>query len=307
MGPIEPMIGNPTPDWFWPAVETEARADSVEVADCEVCYRCWGDPGKPALLLAHGMHAHSHWWDFIAPHFLDDYYVVAPDFTGMGDSDYRYDYTPALFADEIAAVIDHAGINQAVLVGHSFGGFISVIAAHRRPEKISKLILVDSAVSPPKSGDDEEEEEEGQNIMAKGGAIFPDAKTARARFRLQPPQPCANTYLIQYIARHSIMRVDAGWTWKFDEDLRDALTNSRPENAQQRYQQAFKELHQPFGLIYGEQSHIFKAETIPYMQSLRRQPFPVVALKDAHHHLFMDQPIAFVDALRKMIAALSPV
>lgn len=294
-----PEVASPVPDWFWPAVETESSVFEVLVADCNVHYRAWGDASKPGILFAHGMNAHSRWWDFIAPHFMNDYYVVALDFTGMGDSDYRYDYTTAHFADEIGAVIEDSGMGSGILVGHSFGGFISVIAANRHREKITKLILLDSAIRPPQ----EQEEREKRSIMG-GGGIFPDAKTARARFRLQPPQPCDNQYIIDYIARHSIMRVDAGWTWKFDEELRELLGGAHTEQAHEKYLQHFKDISQPFGLIYGIDSLMFPEGTLPYMQSLRDQPFPAVALNKAHHHLFVDQPMEFVDTLRKMLKEL---
>ena len=48
---------------------------------------------------------------------------------------------------------------------------------------------------------------------------YPDRETALTRFRLQPPQPCENQYILDYIARHSLMAADGGWTWKFDDDL----------------------------------------------------------------------------------------
>lgn len=294
-----PDPSQPAPEWFWPAVETESSVFNVSVADCDVHYRTWGEASKPGLLLAHGMNAHSRWWDFIAPHFMSDYYIVALDFTGMGDSDFRYDYTPAMFADEIAAVIEDSGMGSGALVGHSFGGFISVIAANRHRDKITKLILLDSAINPPK----EPKEPEEHTIMG-GGGIFPDAKTARARFRLQPPQPCNNQYLIDYIARHSIMRVDAGWTWKFDEDLRDLLVSARPERAYEKHIQNFKDISQPLGLIYGAESNYFDDKTLPYMQSLRDKAFPAIAIKNALHHLFVDQPMDSVAAIRTMLTEL---
>ena len=76
------------PDWFWQAVETEPETRSVEVDECDVMYRLYPSPGKPGMLLIHGMNAHARWWDFIAPQLLDTYAVAAMDLTGMGDSDF---------------------------------------------------------------------------------------------------------------------------------------------------------------------------------------------------------------------------
>ena len=114
---------NTIPEWFFAAIETPCVVGQVEVDECDVVYRTWGEAGQPPVLLVHGMHAHSRWWDFIAPQLLPDYQVAALDLTGMGDSDYRYDYSSKTFAQEITAVCDAMGFDDSVaLVAHSFGG-----------------------------------------------------------------------------------------------------------------------------------------------------------------------------------------
>ena len=73
----EPTI----PEWFFEAVETEASEHMVEIAECDVAYRTWPASGSANrdMLLIHGMYAHSHWWDFIAPRLLDSYRITAMD------------------------------------------------------------------------------------------------------------------------------------------------------------------------------------------------------------------------------------
>ena len=62
----------------------------------------------------------------------------------------------------------------------------------------------------------------------------------------------------------------------------------------------------PTGLIYGAESELFSARTEDYMRKLIPQDFPAVALPEAQHHLFLDQPLAFVAELRKMLGTLLP-
>ena len=50
------------PDWFWEAVDTPAESRTIEVDECDVAYRLYPAPGKPGMLLIHGMNAHSRWW-----------------------------------------------------------------------------------------------------------------------------------------------------------------------------------------------------------------------------------------------------
>ena len=138
------------PNWFWESVETEPETRQIEVDECDVAYRFYASTGKPGMLLIHGMNAHSRWWDFIAPQLLDRYEIAAIYLTGMGDSDYRYKYNSETYAQEITGVIEDCGFgSNAVVVAHSFGGYMAVKAANLYPEKLKNLILVDSGIRHP--------------------------------------------------------------------------------------------------------------------------------------------------------------
>lgn len=286
-----------TPDWFRDAIGVASQRRCVTIDKCEVHYRTWGSQDKPGLLLVHGMNAHSHWWDFIVPAFCHDYYVVALDFTGMGDSDYRHKYSFPLFAQEIIGVIEDSGIRSTNVVAHSFGAKISLLAANLRPDLINTLILLDSPVRRP------EDEFRRFSPHMRGASLFQDRAAAVRKFRLQPRQPCANTYILEYIAKHSVFQIDGGWTWKFDIDIRESLNKTeRPPAGSD----LFKQLSCKVGVIYGEQSAFFDDvdAILTYMRSLRSQPFPVVSIADAHHHLFIDQPQAFIVELLAMLQNL---
>lgn len=280
------------PAWFFEAVETPFEERAVEVDECDVVYQLWGGEHgeRPGILFIHGMHAHAHWWDFIAPQFLDGYRCAAMNLTGMGDSDYRYRYDGATYAEEIRAVCEHAGFGSDVtVVAHSFGGNMAVKAAGLFPDRFGALVLVDSGIRHP---DDPEPERPPMGGRAK---VYPDKAAALARFRLQPPQPCANEYILQYIARHSLMPADGGWAWKFDDDLPNTLTNVSREPDD------YRRLTLPLGVIYGADSALFSARTLDYLRELVPQDFPAVAVEGAQHHVFLDQPLAFVEALRGML------
>jgi len=290
--PSKPSI----PDWFFAAVETPSEEHRVEVDDCDVVYQLWNQAPADArpVLLIHGMNAHSHWWDFIAPQLLPDYRCAAMNLTGMGDSDYRYEYNGTTYAEEIRAVCDDAGFgNDVIVVAHSFGGYMAVKAANLFPERFGGLILVDSGIRLP------DEPVPDRPAMGGRAKAYPDRETALLRFRLQPPQSCENAYILEYIARHSLVPVDGGgWAWKFDEDLPDSLKDVL------RTADEYRNLRLPLGLIYGADSALFSSRTLEYMRELIPQDFPAVAVENAQHHVFLDQPLAFVDALRRMLGQL---
>ena len=278
------------PNWFWEAIDVEPVTKTVEVDECDVSYRHYEAIGKPGMLLIHGMNAHSRWWDFIAPQLLDRYQVAAMDLTGMGDSDYRYEYSSNTYADEILAVLDDAKFGtDSIVVAHSFGGYMAVRAANKAPDRFKALVMVDSGIRHP---DDPVPEQ----IWMSGARskIYPDKETALNRFRVQPPQPCDNEFLLQYIARNSLMPVDGGWTWKFDEDLLTSLTDA------ERKPEEFQALTMTLGVIFGADSELFSRRTLEYMQELIPEPFLIKEIANAQHHLFLDQPQAFVESLLEM-------
>ena len=282
------------PDWFWQAVDNEGTQHTVEVDECDVAYQRWGDAGKPPVLLIHGMNAHSHWWDFIAPQLLDTYQVAAMDLTGMGDSDYRYSYEAETYAEEIKAVCDDAGFgSDMIIVAHSFGGNMSVKAVNQYPERFGGLILVDSGIRHP------DEPEPDRPPMGGRAKVYPDKDTALGRFRLQPPQPCENEYILQYIARHSLLPIDGGYTWKFDEDLLHSLKGA------EREAEDYRNIRLPFGVIYGCDSELFSPRNVEYLEELVPEPFTAIGIEGAQHHVFLDKPLEFVDALRSLLGELA--
>ena len=143
-----------TPGWFSRALATPFDDRRVEVGGASIHYLYWEgvDAGsdKPGLVFVHGNGAHAHWWTFIAPFFLTDYRVVALDLSGAGDSGYREHYTPEQFAEEVVSVAADAGFgDDTIVVGHSFGGFITLWTGLRHRERLEGIVLVDSAVRPP--------------------------------------------------------------------------------------------------------------------------------------------------------------
>lgn len=103
-------------------------------------------PEQPTVLLVHGVTASHLAWPYLVDR-LPGVRVVAPDLRGRGHSNQIAGPAGmAAHAADLAALLDAAGIERTVVVGHSMGAFVAVVFAHRHPERVSRLVLVDGGL-----------------------------------------------------------------------------------------------------------------------------------------------------------------
>jgi 4,5:9,10-diseco-3-hydroxy-5,9,17-trioxoandrosta-1(10),2-diene-4-oate hydrolase len=82
----------------------------------------------------------------VLPGLANTHRVYAPDLPGFGESAKPLDdYSPAFFARFVAAFLDALEIERTVVVGNSLGGIIALRLALSEPDRVTALILVDSA------------------------------------------------------------------------------------------------------------------------------------------------------------------
>lgn len=121
---------------------TYARgADGVRIH-----YQVTGRPSGPPVLLVQGLGADKHGWDLQRLALAPSHRTVAHDNRGAGRSDKPHGpYTIAQMAEDAVAVLDHAGIDAAHVVGASMGGAISQVLAIEHPERVRSLTLACTA------------------------------------------------------------------------------------------------------------------------------------------------------------------
>ncbi len=283
---------NTIPTWAQAALDAPSREGFVDAHGGAIHYIAWGDATKPPLVLVHGNSASAEWWRFIAPLLATDHYVIAPDLAGMGDSEHTGRYDRELYADQVMAVADVLSPGQQpLLIGHSLGGFVSIMAACRYGERLAGLIVIDSP--PHDSG-------------VRGTAspfvranpiprIYPDRESALARFRVLPEQDVNCDFYLRHIAEHSIKQENGGWRWKFDPA---ALAQSRRAG----FDQDLLTMRCPVSLMWGALSSRFdKTERERCLANFAGK-FPMVEIPNARHHIMLDEPLALVTALRTQLA-----
>ncbi len=101
--------------------------------------------GAPALVFVHGWCCDRTYWRQQIPHFAKSHKVVAIDLGGHGDSGLnRDDWTIEAFGQDVAAVVEALDLRPVILIGHSMGGPVNLVAARYLPGRVKGLIGVDT-------------------------------------------------------------------------------------------------------------------------------------------------------------------
>jgi pimeloyl-ACP methyl ester carboxylesterase len=106
-----------------------------------------GEPGRRPLILVHGWCCNRRHMAGLMKGFSARYHVLAVDLPGHGQT--PLGDTPALldsFAASICSFIAERDLRQPVLIGHSMGGILSVLAASQKPEAIAGVVNLDGPV-----------------------------------------------------------------------------------------------------------------------------------------------------------------
>lgn len=127
---------------------TEFRSVAVPVSggDLHVAVRDGATADAPTVVLIHGVTSSHLAWSWVA-RLLPDARIVAPDLRGRGRSNTLIGSAGmAAHADDLAAVFAAFELPPSLVVGHSMGGFVAVVFAHRYPELVTRLVLVDGGL-----------------------------------------------------------------------------------------------------------------------------------------------------------------
>ena len=297
----------PRPRWFEAALATPRREGWLDSAGCSIHYFSWGEPTNPGVLLLHGFLAHARCFAFIAPLLAKDYYVVAYDFSGMGDSGAREGYPDEVRLQELLDVAGGTGLfeggEKPTIIAHSYGGSVGLLAMEQCGEQFSGLVICDLMTLRPERLIAHAKEgggPPGSQDPKRPNRVYPDYETAKARFVLSPPQKVNEAYLFDYMAFHSLKEVEGGWSWKFHPSV-----FQRTANLHERMLAQARRIANAPGrvvIVYGEESVAFDADSAEYVREAGGGHIPMIGIPDARHHLMLDQPIAFACVLRTILS-----
>lgn len=154
--PVPPLDGT-----FPPEELADEDSQFIEVDGLKVHYKETGS-GEPVFILLHGFGASLFSWHAVMQPLAEYGRVIAFDRPGFGLTERpmpgewtgQNPYSPEAQVDLVLGLMDTLDVEQAILVGNSAGGTVSVNLALNHPERVQALVLVDAAIyagggSPP--------------------------------------------------------------------------------------------------------------------------------------------------------------
>jgi pimeloyl-ACP methyl ester carboxylesterase len=127
------LIYHPEHSWF------------TTIAGVRIHYQAAGNENAPPVILIHGfISSNLVWNEVFLPLAKAGFHVIAPDLPGYGYSDKPLNgrYTIDAQAYAVLGLMDRLGIDQATIVGASYGGAIAATIALDYPERVANLVLV---------------------------------------------------------------------------------------------------------------------------------------------------------------------
>lgn len=121
----------------------------TEVSDGDIYVRQDGPRDTPVLLLIHGSATSSRSWDALVPLLTTHHRVIRIDLPGHGRSAEPVggDYAIPEQGRRIGTALDRLGVERAVIVGHSSGGYTATALAEQRPDLATALVLINTGPS----------------------------------------------------------------------------------------------------------------------------------------------------------------
>lgn len=117
---------------------------TADINGVTIRYEDTGGDG-PAVLFSHGFLMDHTMFDAQVAALAGDYRCIRWDERGFGDTAATGAFSYWDSADDAVGLLDHLGIDRAVFVGMSQGGFLSLRAALAHPDRVRALVLIDSA------------------------------------------------------------------------------------------------------------------------------------------------------------------
>jgi 3-oxoadipate enol-lactonase len=238
--------------------------------------------GLPVILI-HGFPFDRSIWQPIVPLLKEHARLILPDLRGFGTSPKTEEeaYTMTMHAEDIRFLMERIGIEKAILVGHSMGGYVALAFAHAFPSRLLGMALVASHADPDPPGRREGRLQTAAQIRERGIAPLLEEMPPRLT-----PNPAVQKTVYHLIARCS------------------PQTAIRAQLGMAQRDDAFPWLvgiHAPVLILSGEQDPLLIPERLRAMMQVLPDA-EWVSLPGVGHMPMLEAPQATAEAIKSLIA-----
>lgn len=290
------------------AAVVEAVEGHVPVAGCRLFYRALG-AGQPIVVLHGGPDFDHHYLVPELDRLAGSFRLVYYDQRGRGRSDPVAPETVGIESEmeDLDAVRRHFALDRVALLGHSFGGLLAMEYATRHPERVSHLVLMNTA---PASGEDvrafrehlrrvrqpadlERMGEIASSVRYQAGDLEAEGEYYRLHFKVALPQSDLVELVVGRLRTHftpeDVLRAraieDRMYDQTWDTDGYDLVPK-------------LSALHVSTLVLHGADDFIPVALSARIAEAMPRAR--LVVLEDCGHFAYLEAP----DALQEHVVAL---
>jgi 3-oxoadipate enol-lactonase len=259
----------------------------ARIGDLDLHYREAGD--GPPLVFVHGLGGSATDWEHQLPFFSARYRVIVPELRGFGDTP-RGQGLPSIprFAADLRGLLDHLGVDDCHLIGHSMGGAVSLQFTLDHPRRVRRLVIANSVPSfQPQSARHYFEFAYRWIVM---GLLGP-ARLARIGARRMFPEPHQEAQRARSIARG-------------ERNTRAAYLGALAALGRWSVIPRLAELQMPVLVVAAEHDYFGHAETVKFAHALPRGRLHVV--DGARHGLPSERADEFNTIVQKFLDARPP-
>ncbi|GHD45723.1 Pimeloyl-ACP methyl ester carboxylesterase [Marinobacter persicus] len=262
---------------------------------------------QPPVLMLHGWLDNAMSFVHLGPQLAGSREVYALDMAGHGFSGHRpegYSYWLMDYVADLAECIDRyfysSGQRTVDLVGHSLGGIVCALYAAAFPERVRRLVMIDSLGALSRSADETIPQlRKAIRKRLRGSspsAVYPDLATA-ARIRERGFSPLSAEAALTLVSR-SMRREGDGWVWRTDPRLRHPSALMMTE---EQVQASLAAVKTPALFIKGEDGLLSERQNLSGREHLI--PGLTIAEVPGGHHCHLDgDPLSVATAIERFFA-----
>ena len=262
-----------------------------------------GAANRPPVLCLHGLTRNSRDFESLAGRLSGDWRVIVPDFRGRGDSEHdpvSARYMPPTYALDVLQLLDEQGIGEAVFIGTSLGGLVTMIVAATARQRIAGALLNDVGPELSEAGIERIRDYVGKPMLFTG---WDDAaEQFAARYSDRHPRYAREEWVryAKRVCRETARGVELDYDLAIAEPFQNVDSNAT--GAPDAWPLYCALAGGPLTILRGEQSDLFTREIAERMAEMIPDA-ELVTVPGVGHAPDFDEPeaIAAVDRLLQRV------